>query len=37
LAARAGMIVSGDAHLLDLVDFQGIAIVSAADALARLP
>lgn len=37
VAAKADMIVSGDAHLLDLVHFQSIAIVSAADAVARLP
>ncbi|MDH3209192.1 MAG: hypothetical protein OEM00_01250 [Burkholderiaceae bacterium] len=33
LAARADLIVSGDAHLLDLKSFQGIAIVTAAAAV----
>lgn len=37
LAAAADLIVSGDAHLLDLKWFQGIQIVNTAEALARLP
>jgi len=36
LAAQADLIVSGDAHLLDLKSFQGIEIVTARDAVARL-
>ena len=36
LAARADLILSGDAHLLNLKAFQGIPIVDASDALARL-
>jgi putative PIN family toxin of toxin-antitoxin system len=36
LAARADAIISGDRHLLDLGEHQGIAILSAADALTRL-
>ena len=36
LAAGADLIVSGDAHLLDLRNFQGIDIVSAAVAVSRL-
>lgn len=36
VAANADLIVSGDQHLLDLKDYQGIPIVSAAQALARL-
>lgn len=36
LAARADAIVSGDRDLLDLGQYQGIAILAAADALARL-
>jgi len=36
LAARADAIVSGDRDLLDLGQYQGIAILTAADALARL-
>ncbi|MFG6431651.1 putative toxin-antitoxin system toxin component, PIN family [Roseateles sp. LYH14W] len=36
LAARADAIVSGDAHLLDLKQFQGIPIVSTAEALLRI-
>jgi putative PIN family toxin of toxin-antitoxin system len=36
LGARADLIVSGDAHLLNLKAFQGIAIVTAGDALTRL-
>lgn len=37
LAAQADLIVSGDAHLLNLKSCQGIAIVSPADALKRIP
>lgn len=37
LAAHADLIVSGDAHLLDLKRFQSIPIVTARDALQRLP
>lgn len=36
LAAAADLIVSGDAHVLDLKSFQGIPIVSAAEALKRV-
>ncbi|MFT3792942.1 MAG: putative toxin-antitoxin system toxin component, PIN family [Rudaea sp.] len=36
VAARADAIVSGDRHLLDLGEHQGIAILSAADALTRI-
>jgi len=36
LAARADLIVSGDAHLLDLKNFRGIEIVTAAVAVARV-
>lgn len=36
LAARADLIVSGDAHLLDLKSFQGIEIVTAASAAERV-
>lgn len=36
LAARADLIVSGDAHLLDLKTFQGIPIVTAAIAAQRI-
>lgn len=36
LAAQADLMVSGDAHLLDLQSFQGIEIVTARDAVARL-
>ena len=36
LAARADLIVSGDAHLLDLARFQGIEIVTAASAVVRI-
>lgn len=36
LAAAADLIVSGDAHLLDLKGFHGIAIVTPASALAHL-
>jgi putative PIN family toxin of toxin-antitoxin system len=34
LAARADLIVSGDAHLLNLKRYQGMRIVAAAEALA---
>jgi putative PIN family toxin of toxin-antitoxin system len=37
LAAGARLIVSGDAHLLNLKSYQGIPIVSAAAALALIP
>ncbi len=36
LAAGADLIVSGDAHLLDLKGFQGIEIVTAAVAVERI-
>jgi len=36
LAPRADLIVSGDAHLLDLKSFQGIEIVTAAVAVERI-
>jgi uncharacterized protein len=36
LAAQADVIVSGDAHLLDLKSFLGISITNAAEAAARL-
>ncbi|MBU6200239.1 MAG: putative toxin-antitoxin system toxin component, PIN family [Xanthomonadaceae bacterium] len=36
LAARADAIVSGDNHLLDLREHQGIVILTAADALHRI-
>jgi putative PIN family toxin of toxin-antitoxin system len=36
LAARADLIVSGDAHLLDLKNFQGIEIVTATVAVERI-
>jgi putative PIN family toxin of toxin-antitoxin system len=36
LAAKADLIVSGDAHLLDLKGFQGIDIVTAAVAVERI-
>ncbi len=36
LAAAADLIVSGDAHVLDLKSFQGIPIVSAAEAAKRI-
>lgn len=36
LAARANLIVSGDAHLLDLKSFRGIEIVTAQRAIERL-
>jgi predicted nucleic acid-binding protein len=35
LAAGADAIVSGDRHLLDLKVYEGIPIVTAAEALAR--
>jgi putative PIN family toxin of toxin-antitoxin system len=37
LAAKADLIVSGDSDLLNLKTYQGIPIVGAAQALARLP
>lgn len=37
IAAQADLIVSGDRDLLDLKAYQGIPIVSAAEALKRLP
>ncbi|MBL8398580.1 MAG: putative toxin-antitoxin system toxin component, PIN family [Candidatus Accumulibacter sp.] len=36
LAAQADLIVSGDAHLLDLKSFRGIEIVTAAVAVERI-
>ncbi|KQP49971.1 putative toxin-antitoxin system toxin component, PIN family [Pseudorhodoferax sp. Leaf274] len=36
LAARADLIVSGDAHLLDLKHFQGMAIVTASAAVQHI-
>ena len=36
LGARADLIVSGDAHLLNLKSFQGIEIVTAATADSRI-
>ena len=36
LAAQADLIVSGDAHLLDLKSFLGIEIVAAAAAVQRI-
>jgi putative PIN family toxin of toxin-antitoxin system len=36
LAAKAELIVSGDRHLLDLHEYQGIPILNTADALQRL-
>ena len=36
LSARAHLIVSGDAHLLDLLSFQGIGIVTATVAVERI-
>jgi uncharacterized protein len=36
LAAQADLIVSGDAHLLDLKSFQGIEIVTAAAVVGRI-
>jgi len=37
LAARADLIVSGDADLLNLKSYQGIPIIAATEALQRLP
>ena len=37
LAAQADAIVSGDAHLLDLKQYHGIPILTAAETLARMP
>jgi putative PIN family toxin of toxin-antitoxin system len=37
LAAGVDLIVSGDAHILDLKSFQGIEIVDPAEAARRLP
>ena len=37
LAAQADLIVSGDAHLLDLKQFQTIPIVTAREALRHVP
>ncbi|OGA08059.1 MAG: putative toxin-antitoxin system toxin component, PIN family [Betaproteobacteria bacterium RIFCSPHIGHO2_12_FULL_69_13] len=36
LAAGADLIVSGDAHVLDLKNYQGMPIVSAAEAVKRV-
>lgn len=36
LSAQADLIVSGDAHLLNLKSYQRIAIVAAAEAVARI-
>jgi putative PIN family toxin of toxin-antitoxin system len=36
VAARAEIIVSGDSHLLDLKDYEGIPIVTAAQLLTRI-
>jgi putative PIN family toxin of toxin-antitoxin system len=36
LAAKADSIISGDSHLLDLVDFRGIGIVTAAVMVSRI-
>jgi putative PIN family toxin of toxin-antitoxin system len=36
LAAQADLIVSGDAHLLNLKSFHGMPIVTATEALARI-
>jgi predicted nucleic acid-binding protein len=36
LAARADLIISGDAHLLNLKSYQRMPIVSTAEALARI-
>lgn len=36
VAARAEIIVSGDSHLLDLKDYEGILIVTAAHLLTRI-
>lgn len=37
LAAAADLIVSGDSHLLNLKAYQGIPVVTATEALKRLP
>jgi len=37
IAARAELIVSGDRHLLELSEYQGVPIVTPAEALRRLP
>ncbi|MGH8634161.1 MAG: putative toxin-antitoxin system toxin component, PIN family [Burkholderiales bacterium] len=37
IAAKADLVVSGDSDLLKLGQYQGIPIVSAAEALTRLP
>lgn len=37
LAAQADAIVSGDAHLLNLKQYQGIPILTAAETVARVP
>lgn len=37
IAAGADLIISGDSDLLDLKEYQGIPIVTAAEALTRLP
>ena len=36
VAARAEIIVSGDSHLLDLKEYEGISIVTAAQLLTRI-
>jgi putative PIN family toxin of toxin-antitoxin system len=36
VAAHSNLIVSGDAHLLDLKNFQGIEIITAAAAVERI-
>jgi putative PIN family toxin of toxin-antitoxin system len=36
-AAQAQAVVSGDSHLLDLREYQGIPILTAAELLARIP
>jgi len=37
LAARADLVVSGDKRLRNVKSYQGIPIVTAAEALTRLP
>ena len=37
VTARAEMIVSGDSHLLDLKEYEGIPIMTAAQLLTRIP
>jgi uncharacterized protein len=37
VAAQADAIVSGDAHLLDLKQYHGIPVLTAAETLARIP